>query len=117
MGKMQRDKGNRVERELNKYFQDNGFFSKKVPLSGAVEHYKGDLILKLMEKEYQIEVKARKDGFKTIHQFLKSNDILALKANNKPFLLVFEIDKFIEIVKEYQNGCNQQLSTVKEESN
>ena len=81
------------------------------------EHYKGDLILKLMEKEYQIEVKARKDGFKTIHQFLKSNDILALKANNKPFLLVFEIDKFIEIVKEYQNGCNQQLSTLEKESN
>ena len=99
MTKMQRDKGNRVERELNKYFQQQGFFSKKVPLSGAVEHYKGDLILKLMDKDYQVEVKARKDGFKTIHKFLKSNDILALKSNNKPFLLVLEIDKFIEIVR------------------
>jgi len=98
MTKMQRDKGNRVERELNKYFQQQGFFSKKVPLSGAVDHFKGDLILTL-DKEYQVEVKARKDGFKTIHKFLKSNDILALKSNNKPFLLVFEIDKFIEIVR------------------
>ena len=99
MGKSQRDKGNRVERELNKYFQQQGFFSKKVPLSGAVDHFKGDLILKLMDKEFQIEVKARKNGFKTIYQFLNSNDILAIKANNKPFLLVFEIDKFIEIVR------------------
>ena len=99
MGKSQRDKGNRVERELNKYFQQQGFFSKKVPLSGAVDHFKGDLILKLMDKEFQIEVKARKNGFKTIYQFLNSNDILAITANNKPFLLVFEIDKFIEIVR------------------
>ena len=52
-----------------------------------------------MDKDYQVEVKARKDGFKTIHKFLKSNDILALKSNNKPFLLVLEIDKFIEIVR------------------
>ena len=98
MSKRQRDKGARVERELNKYFQQQVFFSKKVPLSGAVEHYKGDLILKL-DKEYQLEVKARKNGFKTIYQFLNSNDILAIKANNKPFLLVLEIDKFIEIMR------------------
>lgn len=97
MGKMQRNKGNRVEREIVNYLKDNGIPAKRVPLSGAAEGFKGDIII---DGSLRAEVKARKDGFKQIYDWLEGNDYLFIKANRKPVLVVMEIDEFIKLIKE-----------------
>ncbi len=97
MGKMQRNKGNRVEREIVNYLKDNGIPAKRVPLSGAAEGFKGDIII---DGSLRAEVKARKDGFKQIYDWLEGNDYLFIKANRKPVLVVMEIDEFIRLIKE-----------------
>ncbi|PAE90922.1 hypothetical protein [Shouchella clausii] len=92
MGKSQRDKGQRREREFAKLIG-----GMRVPLSGAQEGYKNDVIGMGLEWE----VKARKSGFKTIYDWLEDEreqpDALALKADNKPWLVVMTLDKFKEI--------------------
>ena len=97
MGKMQRNKGSRVEREIVNYLKDNGIPAKRVPLSGAAEGFKGDIII---DGSLRAEVKARKDGFKQIYDWLEGNDYLFIKANRKPVLVVMEIDEFIRLIKE-----------------
>ncbi len=97
MGKMQRDKGYRVEREIVNYLKNNGIPAKRVPLSGASEGFKGDIII---DGSLKAEVKARKDGFKQIYDWLGDNDYLFLKANRKPVLVVMHIDEFIKLLKE-----------------
>ena len=96
MGKMQRNKGNRVEREIVNYLKDNGIPAKRVPLSGAAEGFKGDIII---DGSLRAEVKARKDGFKQIYDWLEGNDYLFIKANRKKVLVVMPIEDFIKLLK------------------
>lgn len=51
----------------------------------------------------EFEVKARKEGFKTLYNWLlderEKPDALALKADRKPWLVVMTLDKFKELMK------------------
>jgi len=96
MGRMQKRKGNRVEREIVNYLNKNGISAKRVPLSGAAEGFKGDIII---DGSIRAEVKARKDGFKQIYKWLEGNDYLFLKANRKPVLVVMMIEDFMKLFK------------------
>lgn len=88
MGKMQRDKGARIEREVVNRHRDRGLKAERVPLSGAA-HYKGgdhDIdAYAAWEPDIPLcgEVKARKngEGFKTILDWLGENDFLVLRAD------------------------------------
>ena len=93
---MQRDKGNRVEREIVNYLKENGIEAKRVPLSGASEGFKGDILI----GDLKAEVKARKDGFKQIYTWLEGNEILFIKANRKKVLAVVEIDFLVNLLRE-----------------
>lgn len=48
------------------------------------------------------EVKARKSGFKTLYDWIEDEreqpDAVALKVDNKPWLVCMTLDKFLEIV-------------------
>lgn len=134
MGKMQRRKGSRIERELVQQLIIQGYDAKRVPLSGATTYAKGDVEIVLPTgNKIVIEVKSRKDGFKTLYKLpryphvsngnfvcdrvshaiefvlsglllannvgeiksintlmklKKDCNILAIKANNKPFLFL-----------------------------
>lgn len=91
MGKSQRDKGQRREREFAKLI--NGL---RVPLSGAQKGYENDVEGLGMKWE----VKARGTGFKTIYDWVlderEKPDALALKVDHKPWLVVMTLDKFME---------------------
>lgn len=94
MGKSQRDKGQRREREFAKLIG-----GLRVPLSGAQEGYANDV--KGLGLAW--EVKARKTGFKTIYDWVlderEKPDALALKVDHQPWLVVMTLDKFLEIKK------------------
>jgi len=104
-GKRSRDKGSRVERMFVNDLRDNGIEAKRVPLSGACDGFKGDIRLWLHncgfceQMEYTAEVKARKNaaGFKQIKNWLGDNDILFLKEDHAPPLVVMEWSTFMSI--------------------
>lgn len=96
MGKSQRDKGARVEREMVKRHLDIGVHCERVPLSGAM-HYQGnggDIDVYAFGKDEGPivgEVKARKNGagFITLENWLgDDNDFLLLKRNNADPMIV-----------------------------
>ena len=93
-GKMSRDKGARVERLLRDYLVKQGFESHRVPLSGAVKGYKGDVIAKnpVSGFEFLFEVKARKGTFDTLFLtlFEKCEGVrLTIKLPDGTFARVF----------------------------
>lgn len=98
MGKSQRDKGARSERNLVAIFQAYGIPAVRVPLSGASEFQKGDVIIEVKEEKWQLESKVRKDGFKQLYGWLDGNDVLAVKADRKEVLVVLPLKRFCELI-------------------
>lgn len=94
MGAMQRHKGARVEREFVNAHRDMGYAAERAPYSGAVKGRLTDMQGEDVKIELApgfvvtAEVKARKEGWKTIEQQINRTDALFLKANNKPPLVV-----------------------------
>ena len=97
MGKFSRDKGYRTENNVRKSALVNDLKAYRVPLSGGGS-IKGDVIVNNGIDEWVLEVKCRKDGFKKIYDWLKDNDALILKADNKPELAVLPMDDFFNIL-------------------
>lgn len=93
MGKSQRDKGMRREREFAKLIG-----GLRVPLSGAQEGYANDV--KGLGLAW--EVKSRGTGFKTLYDWVlderEKPDALALKVDHQPWLVVMTLDKFMEVM-------------------
>jgi hypothetical protein len=93
-GKKSRDKGARRELEFSKLIEGT-----KVPLSGAMG---GEFSNDVHGLGLQFEVKARKTGFKTIYDWVlderEKPDALALKVDRKPWLVVMELSKFLEVM-------------------
>jgi Holliday junction resolvase len=88
-GRKSRDKGNRAERALVRFFQNHGFAAERVPLSGSAGgSYLGDFTLPLLGLDHVVEVKVRADGFREIYRWLEGRDILVVKADRREPLAV-----------------------------
>jgi hypothetical protein len=116
MGKSQRDKGARRERELVQMFRDAGLPARRVPLSGATDYAKGDVeVLKLVISDELLEaqpllweknrllceLKARKngEGFKQLETWKGDNDVLVLwRDRAKPQALI-DVELLIKLLK------------------
>ncbi len=92
-------KGSRVEREAVRALSVLGE-AEKVPLSGALENYPGDVWWFLGEEKLIIEVKARKDGkgFTQLNKWKKGADMLLLKENYKDFMVYISLEKMLELI-------------------
>jgi len=99
MGRMQRNKGARVEREIVQRFIDIGLHAEKVPLSGAAGgSFSGDLLV----DGRRVEVKARKDGtgFKLLYRWLGDNDFLVCKQDRTEPLVIMTIQTLGDLLGE-----------------
>ena len=93
MGKSQRDKGARCEREIAKLLG-----AERVPLSGACGgRYSGDLDHGYLGRG---EVKVRGNGFKQLYDWLGENDFLCVKADRKPWLVVMRASDVKQLIDE-----------------
>lgn len=94
MGRSQRAKGGRREREVVNHWKARGLKAQRVPLSGgAGGDYAGDVDLYAFgpdEAPLVGEVKARGNGggFKTISKWLGDNDFLVLHEDHAARLYV-----------------------------
>jgi Holliday junction resolvase len=95
MGRMQKRKGSRTEREFANLI--NG---KRVPLSGAAKHAGEEHTGDVVGLGLRWECKARKDGFKTLYKWLseESVDALAIKADRKDWLAVMPIQTLMMLL-------------------
>jgi len=99
MGRMQRNKGARVEREIVQRFIDIGLHAEKIPLSGAAGgSFSGDLLV----SGRKVEVKARKDGtgFKLLYRWLGDNDFLVCKQDRTEPLVIMTIQTLGDLLGE-----------------
>ena len=92
MGKEQRDKGARFEREVVNRFKEAGSPAERVPLSGAAGgSYTGDVIID--GKRCECKVRAR--AFKELYSWLEGNDILIIKRDRCEPLVIQTLSDFI----------------------
>jgi Holliday junction resolvase len=107
MGRMQRAKGARVEREFVNAHKEMGLAAERAPYSGAVKgrltDMQGEDIKIELEQGYTltVEVKARKEGWKTIEQQIARTDALFLKANNKDPLVVLKWSAWEKLLRRF----------------
>lgn len=103
MGKSSKRKGGVYERRVVRDHTEADIPARKIPLSGAVAGYKGDVMI---AEELQGEVKARKkaNGFKVVRDWLGDNDLLFLQEisskgvkSPKP-LVVLPWDRYVELM-------------------
>ena len=109
MGKMQRNKGSRVEREMVALLNESPTInSKRVPLSGMQAGYKGDIHIDLAmtpnrEQDFTLlaEVKARAngEGFKTLEKWIVDCDLLILKRDRQDPFVAMPFETFKRLVE------------------
>jgi hypothetical protein len=92
MGKASRDKGLRTERLIVKLLQDAGIAGERVPLSGSAGgRYSSDVTFPICGREWRAEVKCRAAGFKQLYDWLQGNDVLIIKGDRLPPLVVLDL--------------------------
>jgi len=105
MGRSSKRKGSRYERRIVNDHQDEEIVCMRVPHSGAMAGYPGDVII---EDTWQGEVKARKEarGFKKVRDWLAGNDFLFLQEIAKvgqgaspKALVVMGWQKYVEMLQ------------------
>ena len=100
-------KGWRGENGFVKRMEALDIPAERMPLSGALGgvagmDLSGDVKLWTIHGDYKVEVKCRANGFKQIYDWIEPDniDLLSLKADRKPGLIVMTEDTFAELVKE-----------------
>ena len=105
-GRASKRKGSRVERLIVRFHREAGVKAKRVPLSGAAEGFKGDIIIELGDLILQAEVKARRygSGFTTIDRWLGDNDILFLKRDQRRPAVYMNWDMYEKLLTRGNDG-------------
>lgn len=104
-GRRSRDKGNRAERAIVRFFQDRGFAAERVPLSGAAGgSYVGDLTVPIVGRDLRVEVKVRSAGFGQLYAWLKARDALIVRADRREPLVVVPLRLAAEIATAADRG-------------
>jgi len=97
-----RSKGCRIEREIVHLLQEAGIVAERVPLSGGQGgSYTGDVMVHgLLCGSLKCEVKARAggDGFKTLEGWLGDNDLLFLRRDRRPPMVVMEMGTLLKLM-------------------
>lgn len=89
-----KQKGDREERDVVNTLKKWGFTHSQRTLEAGARNkgahtYDIDLIINKDDAAMIGECKMRKDGFKQIYEWIKDNDFLTIRSNNKERLYVF----------------------------
>jgi len=99
-------KGTRVENEIVKLFQAEGFKARRQPLSGAIQDFPHDVQISDLFDGTNIEVKARKngEGFAQLDKWKGSADLLILKKDFSNPMVYLDWNLFKEFLYEYRRS-------------
>lgn len=99
MSRSQRDKGARFEREIVRTINAApcGLSARRVPLSGAVEGYEGDVIVELPNhRELKVECKCGQQVPGFFYKHLEGNDALIVRRDRQQALIVLRLSDWLE---------------------
>lgn len=96
-GRKSRDKGKRAELEVVHAFLDAGISSERVPLSGAMGSYVGDVSAAILGRDRIFEVKCRATGFRQLYQWLAGHYGLVVRADREEPLAVVRLRDLAEL--------------------
>jgi len=107
-----KQKGNRLEYEVAKFYQRKlDKDARRMPCSGALDNNKGD-ILKRFWDGWSDECKSRKSiaiyewWNQTVTQAQGQKPVLFIKGNNRPILTVIKIEDYFDMREELQDWRN-----------
>jgi Holliday junction resolvase len=104
-GRASRQKGNRTERAIVRFLQEQGFAAERVPLSGAARgRFGGDVSIPVCGRDLRCEVKSRANGFQRLYTWLGNSDLLILRANRSELLVVLPLKLAAEIAMAAERG-------------
>ena len=94
-----KQKGDRDARGRIANLADHDIDAHRVPLSGAVEGYEGDVII---EDKYVVECKVRARGFQQIYGWLEKHvDFLTIRQDRAERLVVMRESMFIRMLLKF----------------
>ncbi len=99
MGKSQRDKGIRAERALVRYLSERAIDAHRMPLSGAMKYYKGDVVIPEWFGDEAAEVKFDGHVPMTLYQWLENRPALFMRRSKHPWLITMQLIDFIEMLQ------------------
>lgn len=96
MCKASRDKGKRGEREVVNLLKAEGHHAQRTaPLQAAEGDDSGADVL--LDDKYKIEVKRRKNGFKTLYDYIENVDFVFMRADRKKHIVAMSVETFLEL--------------------
>jgi len=102
MGRRERDKGIRAERALVNLLDAVGVYAHRVPLSGSMDGYKGDLLIPQWFGDLPVEVKHRNDIADRLWQWMKGRAALFVKRDRRPWLVVMPLAAMVDLINKSQ---------------
>jgi Holliday junction resolvase len=103
-GKGARIKGSTFEREIVNYLKACDIPSHRIPLSGAVTGYKGDLRVTVGGLERKAECKRRARAFLTLEKWLDDNAFLFCRDDRSDTLVVMRLSEFVVLARAVNNA-------------
>jgi hypothetical protein len=100
-GKRSRDKGNRRERQLKLFLQDEGFAAEKV---SGMYRAGPDISMPLLGRDRDIELKSRDTGFKQIRDWLIDRFAVVVWVDHKEPLVCLRLRDAIEVARVAERG-------------
>lgn len=98
MGKMARNKGKRGEREVVNLLKAAGHHAQRTaPLQAHMGDSSGADVL--LDDKYKIEVKRRKNGFKTLYSHIENADFAFMRADRKKHIVAMSVETFLELYR------------------
>lgn len=103
MGKTSRDKGKRGEREVVNLLKKAGHSAQRTaPLQAHSGDDSGADVL--LDDKYKIEVKRRKNGFKSLYDYIKNVDFAFMRADRKKHIVAMSVETFLELYSKAKEG-------------
>lgn len=96
MGKASRNKGKRGEREVVNLLKAAGHHAQRTaPLQAHSGDDSGADVL--LDDKYKIEVKRRKNSFKTLYDYIENVDFAFMRADRRKYIVAMSIETFLEL--------------------
>lgn len=108
-----KDKGRRFETGTAQRWQGAGIPCRRTPLSGALAslgpEFAGDCQAEIRGRKLLIQNKHLADGFKMLYGWLVNHDVLIVKADRKPPLVVIPEPLFLSLIGEADGSEGQRV--------
>ncbi len=92
-------KGSAFELEIARAFQDCGIAAEKMPLSGALPDYPGDVTAAVRGVDRSFQCKRRARAFSTLYGYLSGAYAAIIRDDRTETLVVMRLTDFMDLAK------------------